>query len=704
MTFKICPPTRRLVFALAFGVALAPTAGPAENMGWRLPVLAKPETGNTATGGSGWALPVAAKSVSDALGARVDLPADRPVKRLFDGPSLILTGFSGHTYGRPVLAEEQRAAARLKPEYQIIDLDGAVVTLSDIDGYGHAMNGDEVTRPAEDKLYARLIGQVFGAVLDDATAPNLYLAASSAYGLQIVGPDANGDRLPDRLKTGQAEARWMEGQWGQDPLAGPGTIWRVDGQTGQVAIFANLADGARENSGAGLGNLAYDEGHDHIFASDLATGLISRLDLRGVVVETFDHGTVARSAMGLSLVAHDPDGRVDITDPRFDAAAPESWGFAPPERRVWGLTVAEGRLYYAVAAGIEARPEVWSVGLDHETGAFLTDPRWELSLAKALPGFEISDMGFAPDGAMVLAQRGPRTPKEDFSEVAQVGEAQVLRFVRETPKDDPLTPSVWVAEPQVYRVGFAGQENNTTGGIAFGPSYDAEGFLDYDQCRGTLWTTGEALRDAPDLATRLMPGGQMRVAGAMAQPAALPGDENAPPWFSYAHDRDGVYPERAQTGFAGDVAVLGCDGAQLAASGGATRGGGEGGTDWLACVRDPAACVPRPKACATNVVTLECDTTTGTYVARISQTPRFTAGFDRVKMTDPSGKITSLPAMAAVPGTLAVPLTGLGAGQVGQISLCSFETNQTADGQPHDCCNSTVEFKLPAKACEKEIQ
>ena len=302
---------------------------------------------------------------------------------------------------------------------------------------------------------------------------------------------------------------------------------------------------------------------------------------------------------------------------------------------------------------------------------------------------------------MVLAQRGTRMPKYDFAELAKVGEAQVIRYVREAPKDDPATPSVWVAEPQAYAIGFAGQGDNTTGGIAFGPAYDAEGFLDFSQCRATLWATGESLRDAPDLATQLMTGGQMRVAGVLAQPVALLRDENSPPWFSYAHDRDGAYPDQPQMGFAGDVAVLGCDGAQLASSEG---GSGGGGGDWLACARDPSACTPKPKACSANVVTLECDKKTGNYVARIAQMPLFKSVFDKVKVTDPSGKITSLPTMLPVPGPISVPLTGLGSGQVGQISLCSFEVGATSDGLPHDCCNSTVEFKLPAKACVKEIQ
>lgn len=692
---------RSSLFISVLILALVPPMAKAESLGWRLPELAKPAPTDPQTEPkSGWALPASSKSVSDAVGKRTKMAPDRPVQRLFESASAVMTGFSGHVYGRPILPADQRAAARLNPDYQVINLDGAVVTLTDIEGYGRAMNGDEVTRPAKDSIFARQIGQVFGVAIDDDKAPNLYLSATSAYGLHIVGPDLDDNKLADRLTKGDASAKWMEGQWGDDPLSGPGTIWRVDGLTGQIAIFANLGHEGQANSGAGLGNLAYDAARKQIFVSDLSTGLLSRLDLRGNVVETFDHGTAARPAMGLSAETYDPAGRVDITDATFDSLNPETWGFAPEARRVWGLTVAEGRLFYAVASGIEARPEVWSVGIDRKTGAFADDPRWELTLSDSLPGFEISDIGFAPDGAMILAQRGPRAPKYDFTEQVQVGQAEVIRYVREAPKDDPTTPSVWVPEPETYTIGFAGQGKNTTGGIALGPAYDSEGFLDFTQCHGTLWTTGESLRDAPELAKDLMSGGQMRVSGVLAQPVSLTRKDNSPPWFSYANDRDGVYADKIEMGFTGDVAVLGCDAAQLAAN----SGGGGGGGDWHACARDPKACKPKVKACVANELALSCDTKTGTYVASIDQKPLFKTVFDRVKVTDPSGKITSLPALRALPSQINVPLTGLGAGQIGQIKLCSFEAAATGDGLPHDCCNSTVEFKLPAKACVKDIQ
>ncbi len=687
----------------------------AEGLGWKLPGLAAAEFDGAEvleTGAVGWTLPGPAKALKDAAGRRVQSPADRASGTLLKGPSLILTGFSGHRYARPVLPEMQRQAARDNPDFQEIDLDAPVVTLSDIEGFGHAMNGDEVTRPPYDQLYAREIGQVFGAVLDDAVKPNLYLSATSAYGLQIVGPDKDANKVPDRLTKGDASAVWMEGQWGHETLSGPGTIWRVDGTTGQVAIFANITQDGLENPGASLGNLAFDPLRDSIFVSDLSTGLIARMNLRGTVLETFDHGQLARLTEGLPSLSYDPTRRVEITDTALDTLDPSTWGMAPDGRRVWGMAVQGDRLFYGVASGKAHRPEVLSVGLDARSGAFLNDPRWELTLAEGAALLDISDIGFAPDGALVLAQRGRRAPSYDFASLVEVGQAQVLRYVRESPKDDPTTPSVWVEVPDVVAVGFAPDAANGSGGLAFGPGYDAEGFLDFTQCRGTLWTTGEALRQNSELAIALQPGGMLQIDGAQAQPAILTHAQNTPPWLSYQIDFDGDFPLGKQQGYMGDVAVLGCNGAQAAATNANMEGSGQTckgrSCQWLACLRDPKACLPDAKACAANAVTIDCDTKTGTWVASLTTKGIGKTRFNALKLTDPTGKLTSLPQTASLPApppnNPKVALTGLGAGQVGQIKLCSFDKDAAMDGLPHDCCNSSVEFKIPAKACVKEIQ
>ena len=64
---------------------------------------------------------------------------------------------------------------------------------------------------------AASIGQVFGVAIDDASHPNIYAAATSAYGLPIVAPGADGQ--PEHIPLGAPKAAFMPGLWG--PQGGP---------------------------------------------------------------------------------------------------------------------------------------------------------------------------------------------------------------------------------------------------------------------------------------------------------------------------------------------------------------------------------------------------------------------------------------------------------------------------------------------------
>jgi hypothetical protein len=137
---------------------------------------------------------------------------------------------------------------------------------------------------------AAAIGQVFAATLDNAEPPNIYVGATSAFGLNIVVPDANGDGWPERKKSGDANAMWMPGQFGTDNGGGPGSVWKIDGHTGSVTLFATLPG----NSGPGIGDIVFDQESKSFYASDLDMGLIYRLDANGMVSSSFDHGTAGR--------------------------------------------------------------------------------------------------------------------------------------------------------------------------------------------------------------------------------------------------------------------------------------------------------------------------------------------------------------------------------------------------------------------------
>jgi hypothetical protein len=128
---------------------------------------------------------------------------------------------------------------------------------------GGPPQGQLIPAPPVMQVKAGQIGQVFAITLapplsvapgTPQAVPDIYLGATSAFGIQIVrtGPDGQ----PQRIRTGDPAAQWMVGQFGTALGGGPGSIYRIDGQTGTASLFANL-----DNSGPGLGDVVYDPPH-----------------------------------------------------------------------------------------------------------------------------------------------------------------------------------------------------------------------------------------------------------------------------------------------------------------------------------------------------------------------------------------------------------------------------------------------------------
>lgn len=737
---------------LLCSVALGFAPAYAGQMKWQLPQVTKQlqmqSTAETETSSStqsdtsaagarqgGWILTNRSMQIVDAGGQERVVPANRPFNRLFQGASAVATGFSGAKFHKPLTRGGRPNPSARREDTTYIDLDGISASLTQLDDLGFAMNGNEIDRRPYDMILARDVGQVFGVAIDDQDKPNLYLAATSIFGLPIIGLDENGDGQPDRLRKGAEKARWMPGLFGAKPGTGPGTIWRVDGTNGQITPFASIQLNGVDNAGPGLGNLAYDAKHKQIFVSDLDTGMVHRLDLDGNDLGLFDHGVSARPNEGLAPAAFDPANRLDIKDTAFDTEDPASWHYASEDRRVWGLAVYQGRLYYAVAKG----PQIWSVGLDPQSGDFLEDARWELNVEDRFGENEISDLAFASDGSLLLAQRGETLGSYDFSALVKSGKSRILRYSLENP-DDANTRSRWVeAAPMRHAVGFSGSSDNASGGLALGPGYDEEGKLDWRQCSSTLWTSGEALRKNRDMITALSAGGSLFVDGLQAQPLGLPSDMNMPPWISYFFDYDGKLPDSSKilTGHIGDVEVLGCHGTASGGYGDPALYGGDffdPGTafdpgapewadlpdydpyypqgdpddspdgEWWPCLINPRLCeIPQSKSCLKTKTKLVCDKETGTYVVKVTAADDLSNGFDMIDVTNPGGVLSGVPAESQpFPGSIALPATGMVAGQVGQLDLCAFSADDKASGNPYDCCKTSVTFQIPALACKKE--
>ena len=446
----------------------------------------------------------------------------------------VVTGFSGTAAG-----PAPNGADPL--DYLVIPPNGPSARIVDLSRLGPQSALSDAPKPFT--VTAGQVGQVFGVALDDAPAPSIYLAATSAYGLSIGLVDASGGPVK-RLLHGLSGATFLPNQFGPaSQRGGPTSIWRVDGTTGQVALFANIGDEG-VNAAASLGGLAYDPRSQQVFAVDRGTGLIHRLSLDGADRGTFDHGVDGRKANGLPETPLAPVN-VDIASQSFDTEQPATWGFADPERLVFALAVRADRLFYSVAAG----PEIWSVGINRDGS--LTDARFETAVDALGPGMEIASIAFDNRGLLYAAERAPTTGSYDFTNVADGGNSRVLRF---RPKSRPdADPGLWLPMPEQYAIGMLPDYRNADGGVALGRGYDAGGRMEMNACSVTLWSTGEQLLgDGPSVEP---------VDGLQGNDTQLVLPTNAPPNRSWFIDYDDQPGDSASSGHMGAIATLPCEAA-----------------------------------------------------------------------------------------------------------------------------------------------
>ena len=441
----------------------------------------------------------------------------------------VVTGFSGSKTAAEVPADVHPL------DKTFIDLEGASAQIFDLSVLGTGPRGQVSDVAAKLKIKAAETGQLFGVTLDDAAQPNAYLTATSMFGLQIVDKDGN------RLVNGQPGATWMAGQFG--PENNPGAIYKLEGATGKVALFAKLKAGDSDNAGPALGNITFDAKSRQLFVSDLETGLIHRLSLNGEDLGVFDHGEDGRTAQGLDAIAFDPSRRMNVASASFNSEDPATWGYADARRRVFGLAVSMSRLYYAIAEG----PSIWSVSIGAD-GAFGNDARIELEPNGTTAASDVTDILFDGSGVMILSQRGSISGAYDYEKFATPQQSSVLRYAYSEKEGR------WLEAPDEYAIGLKTDYRATQGGVALNYGYDKFGNINYGACRQTLWTTGEHLRDGDDRA-KVERGGARIVSGLQGnyksrlRPANAPADES---WFT---DYDGRNQDAQAFGHIGDVAI-----------------------------------------------------------------------------------------------------------------------------------------------------
>ena len=429
----------------------------------------------------------------------------------------------------------------------VIDTGGTVGSIIDVRAPRKPPLGQHwIDEPQRKPVTASQVGQVFGVTLDDASPPNVYLTATSAFGLHRMGNN------------------WMPGMWGQG--GGPGTIYRLDASTGYAPrVFTQITLNGRPNSAPALGNIAYDRINKQLFVSDLETGMIHRIRAAdGGDLGFYDHGSQGRTNFtnvedgqqkSLPPIAFDPNSRARIEDcqGRFDYS-PQCWNFATTGRRVWGLGVRrdvmrnESRLYYAVWSSPdfgqtvwnqegddEKRNSVWSVRLGPNGGFDPSDVRREFILPDffvkpediARSGYSqpVSDISFAECGdrpVMLVAERGGirNLGLGAPNAFANPHEARALRYELDE-------KGSWRAIGR-YEVGFADRRKegapymraNCSGGIAFGPGYDASWVADPGKPDQFVWITGDFLC-SPEGPCNLPEGRQAQTGSQAPQPAGF---------------------------------------------------------------------------------------------------------------------------------------------------------------------------------------
>ena len=365
-------------------------------------------------------------------------------------------------------------------------------------------------------------GQVFGITFDDSSEPNIFVTATSAFGLHLAPGTTD----------------WMQGMWGPD--GGPGTVYRLSPETGYLPeFFADVALDGRRNTGPALGNVAYDRWNRQLFVSDLETGMIHRLSGDTAAdLGNYDHGRQGRASfiegwtgeeLSLPPVAFNPASAARIDDCAAGPFErhPECWNYADFRRRVWGLAVHQDedrnatRLYYAVwgsdgfgnpewaDAGEDRRNSIWSVGIAKDGSFDASNVRREFFLPTFFPddpalgplignSRPVSDIEFAdcgPQRVMLIAERGSvrNLGLDEENPFANPHESRVLRY-------ELGSDGIWRPDGR-DDVGFYERQNHGlprlrasgAGGCDFGYGYRDDNSIDLSQPNAFIWMTGDNL-------------------------------------------------------------------------------------------------------------------------------------------------------------------------------------------------------------------
>ena len=330
------------------------------------------------------------------------------------------------------------------------------------------------------------LGTIFGLCQDKYG--NIYVTAFSGYN-SIMNPGCNNNY------NGLGPKGLMPYGFG-----GPGAVYKIDGLTGGVTLFATLPQQdnlpmfkAGDNTcktftdnygrsfliswvdlnittGPGLGNITYDKDHNQFFVTNFEDGKIYRLSSSGTILNSFD--------------PMNPD----------DGLA----GFAPIGERLWGIGYSNNKVYYSVWSqerGTANKNSIRSVGLLSSGNFNITSDNLEFEVehqsgytgqnggdGTAWVMDPISDIEFSSNGNILIVEKSMVT---DISERGHTGRG--MEYSKAT--------GSWALN-HTYFVGGYFNQTNSAGGIDYAyKDWNATTNSVYLNSREqVVWVTGDAIR------------------------------------------------------------------------------------------------------------------------------------------------------------------------------------------------------------------
>ena len=178
--------------------------------------------------------------------------------------------------------------------FALLDINGAVPGSGRVE---QTANQDVYHHPS---WHIDSIGNVYGVEM--TPTGDILLTASSNYGAAYWSQEA--------------VVRYGDIGGGAESLAAAGTVYIIDGATGQASVFAVLPQQSttlthydceigtsfNRTSGEGLGNIVYDPINDQYFVTNIEDGRIYRLDANGNILDSYDPGIYDDGAAGISIM------------------------------------------------------------------------------------------------------------------------------------------------------------------------------------------------------------------------------------------------------------------------------------------------------------------------------------------------------------------------------------------------------------------